>query len=629
MEASNAMPKTSQETDTPETVRSDVRNIAIIAHVDHGKTTLVDGFLHQAGSFRAGEVIADCAMDSNDLERERGITILAKFTAITWKGTRINIVDTPGHADFGGEVERVLKMVDSVLLLVDAFEGPMPQTRFVTRKALALGLRPILVVNKIDRPGCDPEGAVNDTFDLFVALGATDEQLDFPVVYASGREGYAALSLTDERKDLSPLLDLVVQKAPPPRVDVGAPLTMHVTTLDYDDYLGYVGIGRISAGKIRTGERAMLVHRDGKREEFRVAKILGYQALKRFELAEASAGDICAITGMEDLTVGETITDPTNPRVLPLLEIEEPTVKMQFMVNNGPFAGQDGKYVTSRNLRERLMKEIKSNVALRVNETDAPDIFDVMGRGELHLTVLIETMRREGYEMMVSQPQVIFKTGPEGEKLEPYEDAVIDVDEAYTGAVIEELGRRGGRMSDMSPAGTGRMRLEYTIPARGLIGYRSQFLTDTRGTGILNHNFSHYGPYAGAFKPRSAGVMIAQDPGETNTYGLFYLQERGPLFLNPGVKVYGGMIIGQHCRNDDLVVNPSKAKKLTNIRTTAADEKLFLTPPRDFSLEAALEYINQDELVEVTPKAIRLRKRVLDHNERKRVEKLRDAGVEA
>jgi GTP-binding protein len=614
---------------TADTVRSDVRNIAIIAHVDHGKTTLVDGFLRQAGSFRAGEVIADCAMDSNDLERERGITILAKFTAITWKGTRINIVDTPGHADFGGEVERVLKMVDSVCLLVDAFEGPMPQTRFVTRKALALGLRPILVVNKIDRPGCDPEGAVNDTFDLFCALGATDEQLDFPVVYASGREGYAALSLTDERKDLSPLLDLVVAKCPPPKVNIDAPLAMHVTTLDYDDYLGYVGIGRIQSGQIRQGERALLVHRDGKREEFRVAKILGYQALKRFELAEASAGDICAITGMEDLTVGETITDPQQPTVLPLLEIEEPTVKMQFMVNNGPFAGQEGKYVTSRNLRERLQKEVKSNVALRVNETQSPDTFDVLGRGELHLTVLIETMRREGYELMVSQPQVIFKTGPEGEKLEPYEDAVIDVDEAFTGAVIEELGRRGGRMSDMSPAGEGRMRLEYTIPSRGLIGYRSQFLTDTRGTGIINHNFSHYGPYAGAFKPRSAGVMIAQDPGETNTYGLFYLQERGPLFLNPGVKVYGGMIIGQHCRNDDLVVNPSKAKKLTNIRTTAADEKLFLTPPRDFSLESALEYINQDELVEVTPKAIRLRKRVLDHNERKRVEKLRDAGVEA
>jgi GTP-binding protein len=613
----------------PDAVRSDVRNIAIIAHVDHGKTTLVDGFLRQAGSFRTGEVVANCAMDSNDLERERGITILAKFTAITWKGTRINIVDTPGHADFGGEVERVLKMVDSVLLLVDAFEGPMPQTRFVTRKALALGLRPILVVNKIDRPGCDPEGAVNDTFDLFCALGATDEQLDFPVVYASGREGFAVKNLSDERKDLSPLLDLVVSSVPPPAADVDAPLAMHVATLDYDDYLGYVGIGRILSGRIRQGDRALCIHRDGKREDFRVAKILGYQALKRFELSEAAAGDICAITGMQDLTVGETITEPTRPIVLPLLEIEEPTVKMQFMVNNGPFAGTEGKYVTSRNLRERLFKELKSNVALRVLETPSPDTFEVLGRGELHLSVLIETMRREGYELMVSQPQVIFKEGPAGERLEPYEEAVIDVDEAYHGAVIEEFGRRGGKMQDMSPAGPGRMRLEYIIPARALIGYRSQFLTDTRGTGLLNHNFAHYGDYAGQFKPRTNGVLIAQDPGETNTYALFYLQDRGPLFLGPGIKVYGGMVVGLHCRPDDIVVNPSKSKKLTNIRTTAADEKLFLTPPRDFTLEAALEFINSDELVEVTPAAIRIRKRVLDHNERKRVEKLRDAGVEA
>jgi GTP-binding protein len=610
-------------------VRSDVRNIAIIAHVDHGKTTLVDGFLRQAGSFRAGEVIADCAMDSNDLERERGITILAKFTAITWKGTRINIVDTPGHADFGGEVERVLKMVDSVCLLVDAFEGPMPQTRFVTRKALALGLRPILVVNKIDRAGCDPEGAVNDTFDLFCALGATDEQLDFPVVYASGREGYAIKNLTDEKNDLSPLLDLIVASVPPPQADIEAPLAMHVATLDYDDYLGYVGIGRILSGRVKQGDRALCVHRDGKREEFRVAKILGYQALKRFELAEAAAGDICAITGMQDLTVGETITEPARPIVLPLLEIEEPTVQMQFMVNNGPFAGTEGKYITSRNLRERLFKELKSNVALRVHETGSPDTFSVLGRGELHLSVLIETMRREGYELMVSQPQVIFKEGPAGERLEPYEEAVIDVDEAYHGAVIEEFGRRGGHMQDMSPAGGGRMRLEYVIPARGLIGYRSQFLTDTRGTGILNHNFSHYGEYAGVLRARSNGVLIAQDPGETNAYALFSLQDRGPLFLGAGIKVYGGQIVGLHARPDDIVVNPSKSKKLTNIRTTAADEKLLLTPPREFSLEAALEFINPDELVEITPAAIRLRKRFLDHNERKRVEKLRDAGVEA
>jgi GTP-binding protein len=599
--------------------RDDVRNIAIIAHVDHGKTTLVDGFLRQAGTFRTGEVVADCAMDSNDLERERGITILAKFTAITWKGIRINIVDTPGHADFGGEVERVLKMVDSVLLLVDAFEGPMPQTRFVTRKALALGLRPILVVNKIDRSGCDPEAAVNDTFDLFCALGASDEQLDFPVIYASGREGFAVRSLSDERKDLGPLLDLVVEKVPPPIADRDAPFAMHVVTLDYDDYLGYVGIGRVLSGRLKQGDRALCIHRDGKREEFRVAKLLGYQSLKRFELAEVAAGDICAVTGMQDLTVGETVTEVLRPQVLPLLEIEEPTVQMQFMANNSPFAGTEGRYVTSRNLRERLYKEVKSNVALRVNETETPDTFEVLGRGELHLSVLIETMRREGYELAVSQPQVIFKEGPNGEKLEPYEEVVIDLDEAFAGTVIEELGRRGGRMQDMQPAGTGRTRLEYVCPARGLIGYRSQFLTGTRGTGVLHHNFSHYGPHAGPIKPRQNGVIIAQENGETNTYALFYLQERGALFLGPGIKVY----------DNDLVVNPSKMKKLTNIRTTAADEKLFLTTPRELSLEAALEFINADELVEVTPKAIRLRKRVLDHNERKRVEKLRDVGVEA
>ena len=486
-------------TSTEKAVRRDVRNIAIIAHVDHGKTTLVDGFLRQAGQFRTGEVVADCAMDSNDLERERGITILSKFTAITWKGTRINIVDTPGHADFGGEVERVLKMVDCVCLLVDAYEGPMPQTRFVTRKALALGLRPILVVNKVDRVGCDPEGAVDATFDPFCALGATDAQLDFPIVYASGREGWAVKSLTDQHVDLGPLLDLVVDYVPPPTGDVDGPFCMQVTTLDYDDYLGYVAIGRVDSGRIKTGERVLCAHRNGSREEFRVAKLLGYQSLKRFELAEAAAGDICAITGMADLTVGETITEIARPTILPLLEIEEPTVKMQFMSNNGPFAGQEGKFVTSRNLRDRLFKEVKSNVALRVEETASPDTFDVLGRGELHLSVLIETMRREGYELMVSQPQVIFKTGDGGEKLEPYEEVVIDLDEAYSGAIIEELGRRGGRMQEMGPAGEGRMRLEYLCPARGLIGYRSQFLTDTRGTGILNHNFKNYGPFAGTY----------------------------------------------------------------------------------------------------------------------------------
>ncbi|MDZ4696328.1 MAG: translational GTPase TypA [Deltaproteobacteria bacterium] len=606
--------------------RKDVRNIAIIAHVDHGKTTLVDGFLHQAGAFRRGEVVADCAMDSNDLERERGITILSKFTAITWNGTRINIVDTPGHADFGGEVERVLQMVDSVLLLVDAFDGPMPQTRFVTRKALALGLRPILVVNKIDRAGADPDGAVNATFDLFVNLGATDAQLDFPVIYASGREGYAIKHLGDEKKDLGPLLDLIVEAVPPPVADLDSSFCMQVTTLDYNDFLGYVGIGRVLAGRLKPGERCLLVHRDGRKEEFRVAKLLGYQALKRFELSEVAAGDICAISGMSDLTVGETITDIANPRILPLLEIEEPTVKMQFMVNNGPNAGQEGKYITSRNIRDRLLRELKSNVALRVNETAAPDVFEVLGRGELHLSILIETMRREGYELLVSQPQVVVKTDKDGVREEPYEEAWIDVEESYAGAVIEELGRRGGRMTEMKPGGEGRTRLQYIIPARGLIGFRSLFLTLTRGTGILNANFSHYGTYVGVFKGRLNGVLIAQDPGDTNAYALFSLQERGQLFFDAGIKVYGGQIVGLHSRQDDLVVNPSKAKKLTNIRTTAADEKLILSPPRRFSLEESLEFINEDELVEITPAAIRIRKRVLDHNERKRVEKSRESA---
>ncbi len=415
---------------------------------------------------------------------------------------------------------------------------------------------------------------------------------------------------------------------PPPTGDVDGPFCMQVTTLDYDDYLGYVAIGRVDSGRIKNGERVLCAHRNGSREEFRVAKLLGYQSLKRFELAEAAAGDICAITGMADLTVGETITEIARPTILPLLEIEEPTVKMQFMSNNGPFAGLEGKFVTSRNLRDRLFKEVKSNVALRVEETPSPDTFDVLGRGELHLSVLIETMRREGYELMVSQPQVIFKTGEGGEKLEPYEEVVIDLDEAYSGAIIEELGRRGGRMQEMGPAGEGRMRLEYLCPARGLIGYRSQFLTDTRGTGVLNHNFKNYGPFAGSIRSRPNGVLVCQDNGETNTYGLFYLQERGQLFLGPGIKVYGGQIIGLHSRDNDLVVNPSKAKKLTNIRTTAADEKLFLTTPRPFSLEAALEFINPDELVEVTPVALRLRKRFLDHNERKRLEKAREAGLQ-
>ena len=619
--------------------RADVRNVAIIAHVDHGKTTLVDGLLKQAGTFRHGEVVRECALDTNPLERERGITILSKATAITWKGTRINIVDTPGHADFGGEVERVLRMVDSVLLLVDAFEGPLPQTRFVTKKAFALGLRPILVVNKIDREGCDPDGTVNEVFDLFCSLGANDQQLDFPVIYASGREGYAIHRLSDLPKGLSPLLDLIIERVPPPAVDLEAPLCMQAATLDYDDYLGYVAIGRVSAGRIRQGDRVVCVGPEllgpsgevvhpARREEFRVQKLLAAQGLKRFEIAEGSAGDIIMVSGMGELNVGDTITDPAQPTVLPALIVDEPTISMQFMVNTGPLSGTEGRFITSRNLKERLQKEIKSNVALRVEETEAPDVFKVSGRGELHLSVLIETMRREGYELCVSQPQVIFKER-DGQKLEPWEEVLIDVAEAYTGPVIENLGGRGGRMLDIAPGDQGRVRMEYAVPSRGLIGFRQEFLTSTRGTGILNHSFKEYGPFAGTMRQRSTGVLVVQETGETNTYGLFYLQERGPLFFGPGVQVYAGQIVGEHAKANDLVVNPSKAKKLTNIRTTAADEKLFLTPPRQLTLEEALEFINDDELVEVTPKAIRLRKRVLDHNLRKRAEKGTGTGLYA
>jgi GTP-binding protein len=598
-----------------------IRNVAIIAHVDHGKTTLVDGLLKQAGTFRTGEVVAERAMDSNDLERERGITILSKCTAVTWKGTRINIVDTPGHADFGGEVERVLGMVDCVLLLVDAYEGAMPQTRFVTQKAFEMGLRPIVVVNKIDRPGVDPHQVMDQVFELFVSLGATDAQLDFPVIYASGRQGYAIRELGDEAKDLSPILDLIIEKVPPPVVDPTASLCMQVATLDYDDYLGYMAVGRVRGGSCKVGDRVLIVHRDSKKEEFRVQKVLGFQGLKRFELAAAEAGNICAITGMSELNVGETITSITDPKVLPLLKVDAPTITMNFRVNDGPFAGKEGKFVTSRNLRERLEREIKSNVALRVEETSDAGVFKVSGRGELHLSVLIETMRREGYELCVSQPQVILMQDEKGKTTEPYEDAVIDLDEAYAGPVVAELNRRSGIMREMRPSAPGRTRLEYRIPARGLIGYRSQFMTDTRGTGVLYTQFAEYGPQGNDIRTRQNGVLISSEEGVSNAYGLFYLQERGQMFIGASVKNYSGMIIGIHARDNDLVVNPNKAKKLTNIRTTAADEKLVLAPPRQLTLEYALEFINDDELVEVTPESIRLRKQVLDHNVRKRFEK--------
>jgi len=599
--------------------------VAIIAHVDHGKTTLVDGLLRAAGSFRTGEVVAERAMDSNDLERERGITILSKCTSVTWDNVRINLVDTPGHADFGGEVERVLGMVDSVLLVVDAWEGPMPQTRFVTQKAFDMGLNPIVVINKIDREGSEPDLALDKVFDLFVSLGANDDQLDFPVIYASGRDGYAKRELNEESKDLAPLLDLIIEAVPPAKGDLTAPLCMQVATLDYDEFLGFMAIGRVTSGTCKVGDRVLLAHRDGSKEQFRVQKVLGFQGLKRFELAAANAGDIVAITGMNELNVGETITSIETPRILPLLEVDAPTISMNFSANDGPFAGREGKYVTSRNLRDRLMREVKSNVALRVEEGGEAGTFKVSGRGELHLSVLIETMRREGYELCVSQPRVIIKEDEQGNALEPYEDVVIDLDEAYSGAVIEELGRRLGKMQEMEPYGREgverRLRMEYRMPARGLIGYRSQFLSDTRGTGVLYTQFAEYGPWAGPLRSRVNGVLISQDHGISNSYALFSLQDRGILFLGRNVEVYGGMIVGQHARENDLVVNPCKAKKLTNFRTHAADEKLLLTPPRDMSLEAALEFINDDELVEVTPSSIRLRKTILDHNKRRRVER--------
>jgi GTP-binding protein len=607
--------------------QTNIRNVAIIAHVDHGKTTLVDGLLRQAGAFRTGEVVAERAMDSNDLERERGITILSKCTSVTWKGVRINLVDTPGHADFGGEVERVLGMVDSVLLVVDAYEGPMPQTRFVTQKAFEMGLRPIVVINKIDRPSVEPEKVMDPVFDLFDSLGASDHQLDFPVIYASGREGFAIRALTDEKKDLAPLLDLIIEQVPPPDADPEAPLCMQVATLAYDDFLGYVAIGRMRAGVSKMGDRVLLAHRDGSKEEFRVQKVLGFQGLKRFELAEARAGDIVAFTGMKELNVGETITSIQSPTILPLLKIDAPTISMNFRVNDGPFAGKEGKYVTSRNIRERLHREIKSNVALRVEDTHEASAFKVSGRGELHLSVLIETMRREGYELCVSQPQVITQTGAKGELLEPYEHAVIDLEDKYTGPVVEELGRRLGQMKEMRPSGPGRVRLEYRIPSRGLIGYRSQFLTDTRGTGVLYTQLEDYDVWAGAVRSRVNGVLIASEIGETNAYALFPLQDRGVLFVGTNVAVYHGMIVGIHSRDNDLVVNPNKTKKLTNIRSAGADEKLILAPPRQVTLEYALEFINDDELVEVTPSSIRLRKSVLDHNVRKRFEKAAEAGL--
>ena len=597
---------------------SKLRNIAIIAHVDHGKTTLVDQLLSQSGTLGDRAAAPERVMDSNELEKERGITILSKNTAIRWNDYRINIVDTPGHADFGGEVERVLSMVDSVLLLVDAVEGPMPQTRFVTQKAFDLGLKPIVVINKIDRPGSRPDWVLDQTFELFDRLGATDEQLDFPVIYASALQGYAGVEADQLGDDMTALFDAIVEHVAPPLVDLDAPFQMQVITLDYNSYVGVIGIGRIKRGKLKPNMPISLIDRDGKQRNARLGLVYGFLGLDRIEVDEAQAGDIIAFTGIEKLNISDTLCDPGNVEALPALTVDEPTVSMTFQVNNSPFAGKDGKYVTSRNISERLERELIHNVALRVDETGDPDKFKVSGRGELHLAILIETMRREGFELGVSRPEVIIRE-IDGEQQEPYEQVTVDIEDQHQGTIMEKLGERGGELTDMVPDGKGRVRLDYLMPARGLIGFRTEFLTGTQGTGLIYSVFSHYGPMkAGDYGQRINGVLIANGSGKALGYALFNLQERGRLFIGHGEEVYEGSLIGIHSRNNDLVVNPLKGKQLTNVRAAGTDENIVLSPPIRMSLEQALEFIDDDELVEVTPNHIRLRKKLLLEHERKR-----------
>lgn len=595
-----------------------VRNIAIIAHVDHGKTTLVDQLLQQSGTLGERAAAPERVMDSNDLEKERGITILAKNTALDWQGYHINVVDTPGHADFGGEVERILSMVDSVLLLVDAVDGPMPQTRFVTQKAFALGLKPIVVINKIDRPSARPDWVLDQTFDLFDRLGATDEQLDFPVVYASALNGYASLDSETQSGDMTPLFETIIKYVSPPDVDIDGPLQIQISSLDYNSYVGVIGIGRISRGRIKTNTPVVVVDRDGAERNGRVLQIFGFLGLERVEAEEAQAGDIIAFTGVDNLNISDMLCDPDKVEVLPPLSVDEPTVSMTFQVNTSPFSGQDGKFVTSRQIRERLNRELIHNVALRVEDTDDPDKFKISGRGELHLSILIENMRREGHELGVSRPEVILKE-QDGVMMEPYEQVTVDVEAQHQGTVIEKLGERGGELKDMVPDGKGRTRLDYIIPSRGLIGFRTEFLTATQGTGLIYNVFDHYGPAKkGDFGQRMNGVLISKDQGKAVGFALFNLQERGRLIIGPGTEVYEGMIIGIHSRPNDLVVNPLKGKQLTNVRASGTDENIQLTPPIRMSLEQALEFIDDDELVEVTPKHIRLRKKLLKEHERKR-----------
>ncbi|QEP44332.1 translational GTPase TypA [Ectothiorhodospiraceae bacterium BW-2] len=595
-----------------------LRNIAIIAHVDHGKTTLVDQLLKQSDTLDARTQLEERAMDSNALERERGITILAKNTAIRWGEYRVNIVDTPGHADFGGEVERVLSMVDSVLLLVDAVEGPMPQTRFVTQKALSRGLKPIVVINKVDRPGARPSWVLDQTFDLFDRLGATDEQLDFPVVYASGLAGFAALEEGVSSGDMVPLFQTIIDHVHPPQVELEDPFQLQVSQLDYNSYVGVIGIGRITRGSVKTNTAVTVVDSDGKRRNGRLLQIFGFLGLERIEVPEAQAGDIIAFTGIDPLYISDTLCDPKAVEALVPLSVDEPTVSMTFQVNTSPFAGKDGKYVTSRQIRERLERELLHNVALRVEDTDDPDRFRVSGRGELHLSVLIENMRREGYELGVSRPEVILRD-IDGQQQEPFEQLTVDIEDSHQGSVMEKLGERGGELKDMIPDGKGRVRLDYIIPSRGLIGFRTEFLTATQGTGLIYSVFDHYGPFkGGSYGSRINGVLISNAPGKALAYALFNLQERGRLFIGHGDEVYEGMVIGIHSRNNDLTVNPLKAKQLTNIRAAGSDENILLTPPIRMSLEQALEFIDDDELVEVTPNHIRIRKRGLTENDRKR-----------
>ena len=598
--------------------RTDIRNVAIIAHVDHGKTTLVDAMLRQSGVFRTNEQVAERVMDSNDLERERGITILSKNTAVLHSGVKINIVDTPGHADFGGEVERVLNMVDGVLLLVDAFEGPMPQTKYVLRKALEQKLKPIVVINKIDRPDQRVDDVEDEVLELFMELDADDDQLDFPVVYATARDGIAKLNMADESSNLEPLFKLLIENIPAPKGEIDGPLQVMVTTLDYDEYVGRIAIGRVVRGRIKNGQNVTVLDGENQRKG-RIGRLYGYEGLKRREVEEAAMGDIIAVTGLDDVNIGDTIADTENPEALPTIAIDEPTLSMLFSVNTSPFAGREGDFVTSRHLRDRLFREVETNVSLRVDETDSADSFKVSGRGELHLSILIETMRREGFEFHVGKPEVIYKT-IQGQRCEPMELLTVDVPQDFMGAVMEKLGTRKAELINMGEI-SGYLRMEFVIPARGLIGFRNELLTSTKGNGIMNHVFHGYAPYKGDIQGRTRGALVAFEPGETTGYGIYSVQDRGVMFIVPGQEVYTGQIVGENAREQDMDVNPCKKKHVTNMRSSSADEAIRLTSPRIHSLEQALEYINEDELVEVTPKSIRLRKAILDRTARARSKK--------